>query len=344
MTFAEASRLYLDRNPDVRRPAWDHSAIEHYRTHGRAEGRIWEGPQSPSEEEVQAARSLPGVQGWAARFSPSQAEYYAQYLGTTEGISALEVKAAQDSGDFGVVGKIVESKAFGTLVKSGIAAAGGVAGKIAVTAMAATAPQPYVGQPLPYALAPGDLGGTMFDSNGFDWSGLLQGGLNAVQAYQARRAAATAAPMAMPGSTYAMGMAATPVAWPTLPAIGGAISRMLPAVVGGAAGAVVRGGRMIATAIGNISRKRVVAIAKTLGIQGAATALGLGAVEIAQMVLDEDKRKGRRGGITGAQLRTTRRTIGKVERAHRQIVAMCNTARVPSRRRAARWCPPAKRR
>lgn len=114
--------------------------------------------------------------------------------------------------------------------------------------------------------------------------------------------------------------------------------------LGGAAGAAVGvirsvGGRILGVILPSgvkVSRKSVVSLAKAMGVQGAATALGIGAVELAEMVMEEEMRKGRgKGrGVTGAQLRTTRRTMRTVERMHRQIVGFCrDTGHAPRRPR-----------
>lgn len=243
------------------------------------------------------------------------------------------------------ISRIVQSPLFATAVKSVIALGGGVLGALGVKAMAATASAPSPTPP-PVTQAQVDVyyaaptGATMFDSANFDWGSTLTGLVGAALNYRNQRAqtAMVSGAVALPGGVP---VSAQNVGWfPALPSIGAMGARLLPSV--GAVGAVaMRAGRYIATAIGNITKQRVVAIAKTLGIQAAATALGLGAVEIAQMVLDEEVRvrRRRRGGITGAQMKTTRRTIGKVERLHRQIVAACSSARVPSRRRALAAAP-----
>lgn len=223
----------------------------------------------------------------------------------------------------------IQSDLFGGLVKKAVVGGSGWLGAIFANRMAASASTP---SPPPPALTQAQVdtyyttprSSTMFeDAGGWNWGNILQTGVNAFTEYQRSRQAA--APMAMPGG---MPVQMASVAFPALgalPALGGMMSRALPAVLGGVVGgAVVRGGRMIATAIGNISRKRVVAIAKTLGIQGAATALGIGAVELAQMVLNEQAHKRRGGGVTGAQLRTTRKTMRKVMGMARTIRSACS--------------------
>lgn len=133
--------------------------------------------------------------------------------------------------------------------------------------------------------------------------------------------ATTMAAAAMPGAAFpqlAMG------AMPTLGRIG---AGMLTA--GSAAVGVLRsvGGKILGVMLPSgvkVSRKAVVSLAKTMGIQGAATALGIGAVELAEMVMQESGgRRGRGRGVSAAQLRTTRRTMRTVERMHKQILGYC---------------------
>jgi hypothetical protein len=136
----------------------------------------------------------------------------------------------------------------------------------------------------------------------------------------------------MPG-----GAQMTPAIFGGLPGIlrGGAqIGRGL--IAGGAAGAAVRYGGRIMTAAGKwITRKKVVAVAKQIGIQAAATALGLGVLEIAEMIVEEETRKRRGGGVTAAQLRTTRKTMRRVMGMARTIRASCSETGFISRRRSS---------
>lgn len=171
----------------------------------------------------------------------------------------------------------------------------------------------------------------MFDDvSNWNWSNIATTAVNAFTEYQ--RSRQQAAPMAMPGGMPTMAASIAFPALGALPALGGMVGRALPSMLGGAVvggvvtGAVAVGRRMISTAIGYITKERVVAIAKTLGIQAAATALGIGAIEIAQIVLDEEVKKKRRrgGGVTGAQLRTTRKTMRKVMGMARTIRSACS--------------------
>lgn len=212
----------------------------------------------------------------------------------------------------------------------------------ALAAPSATAS--FVDAPQPLAVASSPRSFTMFEDVGTGWTDLLQRGVNTFLQYQQQRQ--SVAPVAMPGGA-AVGMG---LGLGVLPAVGGMVGRAIPSMFGGAVvgaigGAVVRGGRMVMTAIGNITKERVVAIAKTLGIQAAATALGIGAIEIAQYVLDEEVKKRRRrgGGVTGAQLRTTRKTMRKVMGMARSIRSACSETGFLQRRSASRkapYCPP----
>lgn len=113
--------------------------------------------------------------------------------------------------------------------------------------------------------------------------------------------------------------------------LGGVIGRVGAGLgFGGAAagGALVRtagtailsqGGRIIGfiTSAGTrISRKRAVALAKSLGLQAAAAGLGVGIVELATAVAEETGRPRRRRGITARDFSTTRRTLTKIKRMH----------------------------
>lgn len=90
---------------------------------------------------------------------------------------------------------------------------------------------------------------------------------------------------------------------------------------GGAAGNLIlsQTGKILAvvTATGaRIGRKRAVAIAKSIGLNAAAAALGIGLVELATMVTEEVGRPRRRRGITARDFSTTRRTLTKIKTMH----------------------------
>lgn len=111
-------------------------------------------------------------------------------------------------------------------------------------------------------------------------------------------------------------------------------------ILGGAAGNLVLSstGRILAviTAGGaRIGRKRAVSIAKFLGLNAAAAALGIGVVELAQMTVDETGRPRRRRGITARDFATTRRTMTKIKSMHAMLPTRGTSRRGPTHVRTA---------
>lgn len=107
-----------------------------------------------------------------------------------------------------------------------------------------------------------------------------------------------------------------------LPALGG-IARALSGAAGAAVG-ILRsaGGRILGWILPSgqkVTRKAAVALAKSMGLQAAATAMGIGAIELAEAVMQEEGRSRRRRGISARDLTVTTRTMGRVERMHRRI-------------------------
>lgn len=131
----------------------------------------------------------------------------------------------------------------------------------------------------------------------------------------------------------------TQAAFPAIPGLSsllGGATRLGTAMIPAVGGAVVRAGRGFITAAGRmISRKKAVALAKQLGVQGAATALGIGALELAEAVVSESQRARRGKSITAASMRTTRRTMRQINSLHRQLAGFCRETGVGRSRRAA---------
>lgn len=130
-----------------------------------------------------------------------------------------------------------------------------------------------------------------------------------------------------------------------MPPMQAAAAGIQPAFFGAAAPAIGRGAaalglRGAAGAVGRrMTRANAVRLARMVGPHAAAAALGIGVVELAQMMVGDAARRRRGRGITAAQMKTTRRTIRAVERLHDQIVDACRDAiprRAPARRAA---CP-----
>ena len=119
------------------------------------------------------------------------------------------------------------------------------------------------------------------------------------------------------------------------PRIGG--TQTGPSATPAMAGALVPGARAMITGLlsvagatlgRRVTANSVLALTRELGIVAAAAALGLTAVEVAQIIAARPRR--RRRGITAAQIATTRRTIRKITSVQRALAEVCP----PPRRRA----------
>lgn len=115
----------------------------------------------------------------------------------------------------------------------------------------------------------------------------------------------------------------TQAGFPALPSFLGGAASAAGRIIGAGVG-VVRSvaGRVTGFILANgrrVSVKDAASLAAQVGIVAAASTLGASPEEVAEAVLQSMKHRGRGRGITAAQLRTTRRTIGKLERAHKQI-------------------------
>lgn len=184
------------------------------------------------------------------------------------------------------------------------------------------------------------LGANMFSgfdiSTGSGWSDVLLGGANMLLQYKAQEDAQKQALRIAQASAPQVQQAAFPAMPAGFPAIFGSALGTV-ARVGGAAVGVIRSvsGRIVSIMLPSgqkVTRKAAINLAKQMGVTGAATALGIGAVELAEMIV-QDQGKSRRGkGISAAQLRTTRRTMTTVEKMHRQIAGYCRDAGVRTTR------------
>lgn len=81
-------------------------------------------------------------------------------------------------------------------------------------------------------------------------------------------------------------------------------------------------------AVSAATRAKALLLSRELGIAAAATALGLSAIEVAEIITS--KRRRRRRGITAAQIATTKATIRRIDSLNRQIASVCPP---PARRR-----------
>jgi hypothetical protein len=312
----------------------------------RMEARNAPAPADPIYTD--AAKSLPGAMGWAARFSDKIAAGYANLLTTPEGQTEIVRMSQQDGGlgsGGGILDRIVDETVgrdwFPTLVKGVIAVGGGIAGKVAVTGMAATqeqAPASFTSAEeavqtvqaiqrldAQAAAAPPPQGAqSMFDD--FDWGGLLGGvGTLAQNVLTARLQQRAAAPM----QVAAPALTATPVAFPSLPAITGMFGAAGTAVR--AAAGILRsaGGKILRVVLPSgvkVSRAAAIKLTKAVGYTSAAAALGITVQDLAEWVMQGERKRGK--GVTAAQLKTTKRTMTVVEKMHRQIAGYCRDAGV----------------
>jgi hypothetical protein len=139
--------------------------------------------------------------------------------------------------------------------------------------------------------------------------------------------------------------------FPGIPeAMGGEFIPAAAGLIGRGAGIAARGisrmaGNLVLSASGRIrglmtqagqflSARRVMSGAKVLGLAGAASALGVGVDQLAQIVLQESTRHRRRGrGISASDLRRTRRTVRAITRMHRDLAELCGGAGFSRRRK-----------
>jgi len=150
------------------------------------------------------------------------------------------------------------------------------------------------------AMVPGPIG----------MAGMAVGALAAARMGQV---AASQAARAAPAAGMAM---LPPLSLSGAPSAAGGLSALTAGF--GVGGLMTAGGQLVRRVANS---KRIAALAKSIGITGASTALGIGVAEVATAVM-QDSTRGRRGrGITAAQLRTTRRTINKVVGMHAKLDA-----------------------
>ena len=109
-------------------------------------------------------------------------------------------------------------------------------------------------------------------------------------------------------------MSAMTLSMSGLPAIGRAVmSRgILRTATGRISGVVLGSGQ-------RFSRKNAAALIRKVGLEAAAVALGIGVVEVAEILLAESTKRRRSGGITAAQVRNARSTTCKVARLARDL-------------------------
>lgn len=82
-----------------------------------------------------------------------------------------------------------------------------------------------------------------------------------------------------------------------------------------------------------VTPRKAKALAKQIGLDAAAAALGISAIELAQMVLSDTARtsRGNSRGISGADLRRTRRTMNKIKSINKYLHTSAPARRAPAR-------------
>lgn len=110
--------------------------------------------------------------------------------------------------------------------------------------------------------------------------------------------------------------------------IGGIIAKGAVGLVRGAAGKILR----VITPTGqSVSRRKAAAYIKRFGFEAGAVALGITAIEAAQLLLDDASTPRRRKGISYAQLRNAKRVACTISRMARDL----NVKPAPARRRTS---------
>ena len=131
-------------------------------------------------------------------------------------------------------------------------------------------------------------------------------------------------PVGLPFGSFRFGSQVGPSVQPA------AAGALVPFVAGGARSLIAALLARASAAVGTrITRNRALSLVRDLGLAAAAAALGLTAIEIAQIIASSPRR--RRRGITAAQIATTKATIRRMDSLNRQIAAVCP----PTRRRRA---------
>lgn len=124
---------------------------------------------------------------------------------------------------------------------------------------------------------------------------------------------------APPGMFTSGGMLGTPQPIAAAPLVG-AMRAMVPRIM---------------TTLGSLSRgaagRRLVALTKTVGIQAAAAALGIGLAEALGLLSENVGRRRRARGISARDLRTTRRTTRRLIRASQDLSALATCVKVRRR-------------
>lgn len=133
-------------------------------------------------------------------------------------------------------------------------------------------------------------------------------------------------PVGFPAGSFGFGSQVGPTVQP-------AGTALIPFVAGARGLIAALLGRASASVGARITSARVLSLVRDLGLAAAAAALGLTAIEVAQIIAAKPRR--RRRGITASQLSTTKATIRRVHSINDAIASVCP----PARRRVHRHHP-----
>lgn len=146
--------------------------------------------------------------------------------------------------------------------------------------------------------------------------------------------APTASPSAMPGSGGMVQTGATGT-WGSL------VGKATQWIIGQRGIVSTTAGRLLGVMKGTrlIRVKQIADLAKRVGLEATAAALGVTVVEVAQLIaahLMSSAAKRKRGrGITGRDVRITRRTIHKIRSIEHSLSGLCHPRRATTRARSA---------
>ena len=160
-----------------------------------------------------------------------------------------------------------------------------------------------------------------FDLPSIDWRQLSDSALQVLVNRNANQSSGPTAQLvipSLPGGMQQTGLGAL---------AGRGLASLGLAGLGGAAAVAVGvlrtvGGRILGWILpsgAKISRPAAVSLAKQMGLATAAGAIGATIQDLAEAVMQESAHPRRRRGISASSLRVTKRTIGQLERAHKQI-------------------------
>ncbi|MBI4598007.1 MAG: hypothetical protein HY737_06375 [Candidatus Omnitrophica bacterium] len=149
---------------------------------------------------------------------------------------------------------------------------------------------------------------------GFDLGSLAGGILDAVTIREQRKLLQAAAPLSMaPMARQAGRILSGPFV--------GSVTQMAGRAVGAIRNAAGRIVGFITSSGRRISPKTAASVAKKIGIEAAAVALGITAFELAEMLFDQAARPRRRRGLSYRDIRTARRVCRTISTMQTQLAA-----------------------